>query len=1109
MKRAIYILIAAILCIGAASCMKEDLHEKADIPEGESWLMMDFGALRNDEVITKSTVGEVDEGQIYNFYLFVFDANGAKVTGEFFDTSNQKASLSAVENSFNNCWYVSNATKTGEQSNGTVRLKTANGSGMKIYMIVNLDADMVRISSDLLAHNIQKESDLTDFNVYLNQRIINRNGYFPMTGKISGIEIGKRADEKDVVITYLNKKMSLKRIDAKIRFIFKTGSRKDASQNGQTIKSFTAKQWKVMNVPRTAYLFGYADREISAENGYDFISVDPDTLSVPISEYSAYAKDFFDTSFENFEDFPNSTQSEFSFYMLENRQKCAKTPGTFQDRSRSLKSTAGLNRSCEVSYVINGVSESRDMRLFEYANPFSTYVVVTGRVEMDLENDTAGQVLGGDVQYIIHLGHWNSVIDPDGRGDTNDKYSGFDNFNTERNTSYSYTVTVNSVNSIRVEVETSNNPDKAAEEQQPGASGDITIAKEKILICDSHYMSKTISFNLSNFFENGDVEHGQSLADELTWSVRTPFADGEPKRIEGVDITHDLDYKWIHFRINKKNADGVFSEKRRKYTSREFKKSDEWKTAQDNVEGDGTEGLAGYHNDGIMDITQLVTYIRDEVKAYQAGKANEFDKNSQLSFTAFVDEFYYEANPITGERSADLWKHFVNQEDRQMHILCSTEVSNDKESRITGSVITIQQHAIQCVYNTDPSYTALSTAWGSEYTDEYDGKMYYWKEVPTTNYAIRFDDGTNPLISEEKRGNDSDSNGLFNTCKEWGLSPAGNSKTFNDGLRWSTFMDYEVDNDTPDLKDEYAYLRYSCMSRNRDNNGNGKIDRDEVRWYMASIRQLIGLYVGNGLLPRQTKIYNKSPEDKGSSDNLVWQQHVFSSTSDQDNRWSNNPNMVWSEEGISTSQIYPKTWKQDIWKGTVRCVRNLGYIDGNSTETYDISMEPEDYITMERQENGNIIFTNTHLNSQALRYYTSRELPFADQNSTENRLYKKFEVYKTVLPIEGLSRYKFADYNNAINESIAQGNGNPYCPEGYRTPNQLEIALFRWYLGEASWQTSVSRTYWSMGPLGNEYDPAKKDNLKKVGFIKNSSNNITVNDTDIKYVRCVRDIRVN
>ena len=48
-------------------------------------------------------------------------------------------------------------------------------------------------------------------------------------------------------------------------------------------------------------------------------------------------------------------------------------------------------------------------------------------------------------------------------------------------------------------------------------------------------------------------------------------------------------------------------------------------------------------------------------------------------------------------------------------------------------------------------------------------------------------------------------------------------------------MNFEVDNDTPQLQDACKNLRYSCMTRNRDNNGDGVIDRNEIRWYTASI----------------------------------------------------------------------------------------------------------------------------------------------------------------------------------------------------------------------------------------------------------------------------------
>lgn len=1105
MKRFVGIFIAVLAALTAVSCVREEVAPGVENAAGkEVLLQLDFGSLRNDEVVTRATVSERNESQIYNFYVFVFDSKGAKISGQYFDASNQKASKSELENSNRNCWYVSNAASDGETTTGAIRVKTASGSGMSVYMIANLDADMVRVSEDLLAHNIQAENDLKNFNVYMNQMVVNRNGYFPMTGRITDVSIKSREEgSKDIEVTKIPSVLTLRRIDAKVRFVFKTGSRPD--ENGQVIKSFEARQWKVVNVPRTAYLLGYSDRGIQDEAGHDFVNVDP---SSPADGYSEYAKNFYDTEFFNFEDFPSSTQSEFSFYMLENRQVPKRTPGSFQDRSRSKKLADGRNASQDVSYVLNGEPHERKMRLYEYANDFSTYVIVTGRVEMDLKNDSAGQVLGGDVQYIIHLGDWNSRIDnSDGnKGDKNDIYSGFGDFNTERNTSYTYTVTVNSVHNIRVEVETSHGSASDVVENQPGASGAVTVAKEEIILCDCHYVSRAIDFKLSSFFEGGIYDKEHCVIDELTWSVKTPFGEGEPVTDgNGMDITTGLDYQWVHFRLNKKDGSGIFSPARRKFTDRTFKSSTDFRSASDNLEGDGTPGLAGYHNDGIMDITQLVSYIKRQVGRYLDSPADsDFDSpddpsKAKLSFTAFIDEFYYEKNPVNGEKSADLWKRFVNQDDRKLHILCSSDVSKDLESRVTGSVITIQQRAIQSIFNTDPSYTALSTAWGVENEDEYDGTLSYWK-----------------TRAGERRYNDDDWNGLYNTCKEWGLSPKDYSTSFTTGVRWGTFMDYEVANDKIQLNDDYAYSRYSCMTRNRDNNGDGVIDRNEVRWYLASINQLVGMVAGNGLLDKNTQLYNKSPEEQASSNDLIWQQHVLSSTSytgyvqSISGRNSNDPTLVWAEEFISTGMTNINY--QLITKPSVRCVRNLGFIDGNDSETYDIGKKPEDYVLAEERADGNWIFTATHLNSKALRYYTSRELTYADERSVENHLYKVFEVYKENSPVtvSSVNPY-FEEYNNAVTTALSNGEPHPFCPEGYRTPSQMELAMMRYYMGEKRPKddTFASRTYFSFGPAGSRYDPGKDGTNNKFGFILNGNNNMTVHHERIRYVRCVRDIRVN
>lgn len=1055
-KRILHTIVlwaAALTCI---SCVKENFTPSQS-GVGEARFLLDFGVKDDIAIQTKSTLDAKAESRVFNLYVFVFNSNGDKVTGEYFDSKNLKASADEVRNSTDNCWYVSNSTTT----TGSVLFNCSAGKGFTLYVLSNLDSDMVRISSDVLAATVRTEDDLKNFTAYLNQKIVTRNGYFPMSGKISDITIND-SNGATSGKTNITGKVMLSRIDAKVRFVFKTGKTPDAQ--GQTIKSFEPRQWKVVNVPRTGYIL---------PRNEDCVNVAHTTAK---EDYSKYAAGFFDTEFVNFEDFPKSGTSGFSFYMMENRQTPKKALAGYQDRSRAQKLASGLNEKCTVTYSLDGQEISRDMRMFEYANDFSTYVVVTGYVEMELVDDKAGKVLGGDVQYIIHLGDWGTDIA---------------NFNTERNTSYTYTVTVNSVNNIRVEVETSKGAVSDVKENQPGASGHVSIAKEEIALCDCHYVSKTISFHLTNFFNNSDISKDNCIVDELTWAVKTPFGEGEPITEGGVDVTSGLDYKWVHFRLNKKDANGkYYSDKRRKYTPKTMETKIEW---QENKEADGTPGLAGFHNDGIMDVAQLCVFIKNEVHKYLDNPASSAFDNLEstdlslpkISLTVFVDEYYYEKHPITGEEKPDLWKTFVNAEDRKLHILCNSEKSKDLESSTTGSVVTIQQRSILCIYNTDPSYTVLQTAWGVENQDEYDGRWdKYWSETSGGN-----------------RGNGKRLNGLYNSCKEWELSPAGTSNEFTTGVQWSKYMNYEVENDTPNLQEKYQYMRYACLTRNRDNDGNGKIDRNEVRWYLASINQLLGLYVGDAILSANTRLYNKSPEDKQSVDYNRWQQHIVSSTAF--NGESNDPTMLWAEEGTSTSRFY-HGWA-DVGGTAIRCVRNLGYIDGKNDESYDIDKEFDDYITAEKQSDGSYIFTCTHLNEKALRYYTSKELILSDERALENCLYKKFQSSPTS---SAISSQVFREYNETVDKAIDEGRDNPYCPEGYRTPSQTEAAVMRYYM-EGWNESTMTRTYWSLGKLGPNPKKDKNGNdLRKYGFSVQGTN-ITVNDYAVNSVRCVRDIRVN
>lgn len=1092
MKRYIFsaVLLLGSLLLGLTGCVQENFPAESGLSGGEGWLYIPFSAVDNVEVQTKATLDFTYENTIRNVYVFIFDANRNKIYGSWLTVNDLLADETAVRGSSVDSWWVNNTSTEGTPTSGGIKVKASAREGFNVYLMTNLDADMVKVSSDLLAHNISNETDLMNFTVYMNVESVNRNGQFPMTGMISGVNIvaGSTSDMNDSGTGVLE----LTRLDAKIRFVFKTGTRPD--KKGQVIKTFTPKQWRVINVPTTSYVI---------KRGKDSGEVIPGS-----TDYQGNAPLYFDTPWRNFEDFPSEKESGFSFYMLENRLTPKNTSfDTYNDRSRQMKDGAGMNEKVDVTYVNSlGKNVTKTFRKFLNANDFSTYVLVTGRVDMDLVNEDAGQTLGADVQYLIHLGNWN--LKSSGTNWETDTYSNISNFDTERNHSYTYTVTVNSVNNIRVEVESSRDDLPGDIENQPGATGEVVIAKEEIALCDAHYVSKTMTFHASNFFLVDEAGTYVSTADKLTWKVKTPFGEGAPIVEDGVDIADHLDYKWATFRLNKKDTDGTYySNKSRKFTQRVFQSTE---LPQDNKEDDDTDGLRGRHNDGCMDIIALVRYIKTQVQLYvdymnelrtnpSAVNRSDFDNGAddplgpRICMTVFVDEFYYEEHPITHQKDPVLWKRFVNQPDRTMHILCDSNSSTDFESTATGSVITIQQKAIKTIYNTELDYDVLQTAWGTESVQEYaDGVTYY-----NSSATVYGDSGKN--IDPD--------NGRYNSAYEWGIAQDG--EILNDVL-WNEYLDFEVENDTPELISSRNGLRYVCILRNRDNNGDGKISGDELQWYTASIRQLNGLFVGNGLLDPSSRLYNRTASEQMDDSKLEsWTQLVVSST----HSTGTGPIVLWAHEGLSTSTYQQaRTWEgwNNLSKYSVRCVRNLG-IDDNAA----LNEAPQNFIeheTMKDSEGREYhVFTCTHLNYESLRDYNSGELTYGDERSPQNQLYKKFETSPTTLTFTSVDFNTFNKNIESSNKSSVQAG---YCPKGYRVPSQIEMTMMNQYnAGVPNSNSHHTRTYWSFGKISsNPAATATKytgnGGSIKYGFTLYSGGNMTLEGDNSSTVRCVRDIRI-
>jgi len=1071
MKKYIYMLLAAA-ALFAAGCTDDPTSDPVPVGEGETWVSVGFGHRSYERVTinTRAALTEAAESRVSNLYVFVFDSKGNRVYGHYFDRENLLESETDVRNALRECWYVDNmvdATKAA-QTRGTVRVRVPKISGGgEIFMLANIDADMVNISPERLNY-IHTKKDLNGLEASLNQQITSRNGYFPMNGSAENIVV------TDTSISSTSSAdgsvdVPLRRLDAKIEVNIKiakgssstTDIEYDPDGSGnfvtttrkQEILEFRPESWQVINLPKGCYV---CRRDKKTQSDYD----------ADLGYFSSRPNNF---------DSSNDEKSSFSFYMLENRPDAKRTSASFNDRDRRIKNAD------------TGEYDTSD-GLWVNAPEDGTYLVIKGEIAMnvDVGVEAKDQKLNAMVTYYIHLGDFKSSND---------------NYDIERNTHYVYNITIKGVDKIQAEVEKN-------VEDEPAATGHVYIAKESIHTFDAHYGKRAFSFDEA-FISPATV----------TWYVKTPFGrEGTPEIINGVEVPNGLDYKWVHFIINDpENPDDPASPYSRVQKCYDPKEA--------------------------MDVTGFVAFIKEQKSIFDARKEKfpdnpsewivenafrpekdtDYPDGSQTRYriwaTVFVDEYYYEEDPISGTRSTTLWKRFVNQPHRIMHLLCDTQYSKDRESLATGSVVTIRQRSIQSIFD---SNSTAETAWGLETEDEMAGKLWFYDSRETTaannNYC------PDPGVSE---GNDSQGNGLYNSLKLWKLIDG--SGNFVTGKRWDDYLVYARENDHElcFLRDDpqYKTARYACMMRNRDNNGNGVIDASEVRWYLASIRQLINLYIGQGGFSDDAKLYSQKQSDyydTGKEDQeqekengfFKWRSHIISSTlgttyADGGKTWY-YPKIIWAEEGLSTS-VYrqPERWSQS-GSYSIRCVRNLGtdYASEEEAQRKIVAKEapfipvtgvsgPGIDDSQTPTENSVYRFDLSNMNAASIRFYTSKELEPSDQFSEMSRPYYGFETCPNLVTTYD---YENDNYNGAsdgmyrtlISELEA---GESPCPAGYRMPNMRELALMSEYLPSGWWN---GKAYYAISYLAAD----------KRKYWKARHGQMTMGATVTTVtIRCVRDVR--
>lgn len=359
-------------------------------------------------------------------------------------------------------------------------------------------------------------------------------------------------------------------------------------------------------------------------------------------------------------------------------------------------------------------------------------------------------------------------------------------------------------------------------------------------------------------------------------------------------------------------------------------------------------------------------------------KADDKDfwtKDGYIDATCFVSENYY---------SNLTWDQYVNNVDkRAFYVANKVWVSKDTRSVYAEAQYGLTQHNIQTFYDVKQAGNVI--AYGCETINDEEGKGF----------------------SDDGEGGTSQNQYLYQSHGSNKWDGRANMKQDLSGLTWDK------------IKSNKSLVK-ACMSRNRDLNGNGRIDDNEIRWYAPAVNQYIGLWIGEEVMSTEAKLFNKQTSTLSKNNDPGCRMLYYTSTS--------GINTYFSEEGMATNN-HNETWKATL----IRCVRNLqsndndkGYAE-SPTKFWTTSNSGKD-VELDKVDSRALIVGGS-----------SNELIEHTERSETNKPAKSFRIADKTYPEN--------NSGDASMENVVYGrftcNGK-YKEEGdrkWRVPNQREMSV--------------------------------------------------------------------
>lgn len=633
----------------------------------------------------------------------------------------------------------------------------------------------------------------------------------------------------------------------------------------------------------------------------------------------------------------------------------------------------------------------------------------------------------GDLSYTVHLGDFSKHPT---------------DFSVAANSNYEYTLTIKGVNNFIAE--SKKNGD------DPGSEGVVIFKGTDILEVDCHYEARVMKFSKSELNQIINVDkYGYIL------KIQTAFCETISMIVdENGNIYDAAEFKTQTNPtvLTTVGADGMpvdaskilISGNEADFGWVHFVKN----TGVYSATPSSNPGCKVSSSHAISDVcaypggdnTQTIfEFLRDLYKAGKEQTASYFNATgSSVYVTCFVDENYYPKKN---------WTEYVNKsEPRRMYFANELFVSADGQSSFARAKYVVSQKSIWTFYKLDPALKPF----GLESVSE--------EKVQGVNVVS----GTNRL--EEP----------------WDGRASAISNNRNKGF-------YASSTKSTGKQDIYKDAYKACMSRNRDEDGDGTINENEIKWYLASVDQYKGMWAGEEAFDADARLFKATESEwtdlktafdsnGGNNNGALKKWHYFTCS---------HADTFWAEEGCATGTDGSATM--------VRCIRTLASnSDGlESAETY--YSYKDDVVELK-------------LNDVALRTPQSGGFQtYFERGKDSNKLYKKFKIasanlsgtYKRNQIISTAKGSGFINASDDVCQKSAEYGGS------WRVPNQRELSIMSAVNNETFKNlfsctsfTGVQSGYYK-GGTGNEY-----------GFVlAGTQMTVAVGANEDNYgVRCVMDV---